>query len=130
MVSEKTVKNIPVTLIDISNALSIFGPNLSRVKGGTVRTKPSRVEIEFNIEIPRDFYKLNRFFTLTSDVMFVNGVPFLTTFSRKISMLSVEFIPSRTDAQLGRSLMKIVLIYERGGFMVNVILMDQDFDKV
>ena len=45
-------------------------------------------------------------------------------------MLSVEFIPSRNTTQLGRSLMKIVRIYARGGFMVNVILMDKEFDKV
>ena len=43
-------------------------------------------------------------------------------------MFSVEFIPSRTAAQLGISLMKIVCIYARGGFMVNVILMDQEFE--
>ena len=72
---------MPVTPIDVSNALAIFGPNLSRVKGGTVRTKPSWVETEFVIEIPRDFYKLNCFVTLTYDVLFVNGIPFLMTLS-------------------------------------------------
>ena len=45
-------------------------------------------------------------------------------------MFSVEFIPSRTAAQLGISLIKIVYICARGGFMVNVILMDQEFDKI
>ena len=43
MVSKKTVENLPVTPIDVSNAIAIFGPNLSRVKGGTVRTKPYRL---------------------------------------------------------------------------------------
>ena len=45
-------------------------------------------------------------------------------------MLSVEFIPSWTSAQICGSLMKIVRIYTRVGFMVNVILMDQEFDKI
>ena len=124
MVSDKPVQNLPVAPIYVSNALAIFGHNLSRVKGGTLRTKPYRVDTEFDIEIPRDFYKLNRFFTITSDGIFVKGIPFLTTFSRKIRMFSVEFIPSWTAAQLSRSLMKIVCIYVRGGFMVNVIFMD------
>ena len=44
MFSKKTVKNLPVTPIDVSNALAIFGPNISRVKGVTVRTKPYWVE--------------------------------------------------------------------------------------
>ena len=45
-------------------------------------------------------------------------------------MFSVEFIPSRTAAHLGRPLLKIVSIYARDCFMVNVILMDKEFDKV
>ena len=49
MVNEKTVKNLPVTPIDVSNALAIFGPNLSRLKGGTVCTKLSMVDTEINI---------------------------------------------------------------------------------
>ena len=51
VVSKKTVKKLPVTPINVSNALAIFGPNLSKVKEGTVRTKQSRVDIEFDIEI-------------------------------------------------------------------------------
>ena len=62
--------------------------------------------------------------------MFVNGILFLTNLSRNIRMLSVEFIPSRTAAHLGRPLLKIVRIYARDFFMVNVILMDEEFDKV
>ena len=34
MVSKKTVNKFPVTPIYVSNALAIFGPNFSRVKGG------------------------------------------------------------------------------------------------
>ena len=81
MVSKKTIENLPVTPIDVSNAFAIFGTNLSIVKGVTNRTKPSRVETEFDIEIPRDIYRLNRFVTLTADVMFVSGILFLKNFS-------------------------------------------------
>ena len=95
-----------------------------------MRTKPSRVETEFDIEIPSDNYRLIHFVTLTADAMFVIGITFLTTLSRNIMMFSVEFIPSQTAAQIGRSLMKIICIYARGGFMFNVIFMDQEFYKV
>ena len=63
-------------------------------------------------------------------MIFFNGIPFLTNFSRKIRMLSVEFITSWTAAHIGRSLMKIVCIYARGGFIVNVVLVYQEFDKI
>ena len=62
--------------------------------------------------------------------MFVNGMPFLITLYRRITMLTVEHIPSRTDKQLGSSLTKMVHLYARGGFVVSVVLMDQEFDKI
>ena len=60
--------------------------------------------------------------------MFVNGVPFLVTFSQKIQLLPVEFLTNYTDVQLSSHLTKLVKLYERGGF--STIFMDQEFDKV
>ena len=52
------------------------------------------------LEIPDDFRKLHRYVTLTGDVMFVNGYPFLVTLSRNIRLFTVELLPSRTAKQL------------------------------
>ena len=60
--------------------------------------------------------------TLTVDVMFVNGVPFLVTLSRKIRLFTVEFLPSRTAAKLTDYLVKVSKLYARGGFTVQTIL--------
>ena len=60
--------------------------------------------------------------------MSVNGVPFLATLSRKIKLFTVEFLPSRTAAQLTQYLVKVSKL--RGGFTVRTILMDQEFDNV
>ena len=81
-------------------------------------------------EIPRDFYRLNKFVTLTADVMFVYGLPFLVTYSRSITYITPEFIPTRTAGQLANSLMKVVYGYARGGFVVNLMLVDQEFGKI
>ena len=94
-----------------------------------VRRKPERVDTEI-IKIPRDFYALHHFVTLTADVMFVNGIPFLTTLSRKIQLRTAEFLPSRTASQLSKSLKKVMRLYYRGGFNVRVILMDMKFVKL
>ena len=64
-----------------------------------------------------------------ADVMFVNGNKFLVTRSRRIRLLTAEYIPTRTAAQLSSSIEKIVNLYARAGFTVNVVLMDQEFDK-
>ena len=68
--------------------------------------------------------------TLSADVMFVNGIPFLTTLSRKIQLRTAEFLPSRTASQLSKSLKKVMRLYYRGGFNVRVILMDMEFVKL
>ena len=80
--------------------------------------------------IPKDFYELHHFVTLTADVMFVNGIPFLVTCSRDIRMNTVKCLPSRTAKQLSKSLTKIVKVYARGGFIVRLVMMDMEFEKL
>ncbi len=62
--------------------------------------------------------------------MFVNGIAFLTTLSQKFQLSTVKQLPSRTATQLSNSLTKIVRLYTRTGFIVRIIMMDQEFDKV
>ena len=80
--------------------------------------------------IPKDFYELHHFVTLTADVMFVNGIPFLVTRSRDIRMNTVEFLPSCTAKQLSKSLKIIIKVYARGGFIVRLVMMDMEFEKL
>ena len=56
--------------------------------------------------------------TLTADVMFVCGFPFLVTYSRSIKLITAEFIPTRNARQLAKLLMKVVYGYARGRFLV------------
>ena len=62
--------------------------------------------------------------------MFVNGFPFLVTMYCRIWLLTVEHTPSRTAKQLGSSITKVVNFYAWGGFVINTVLMDQEFDKI
>ena len=89
---------------------------------------PERVIPEY-LDIPRDFYRLQRFVTLTADVMFVNSLPFLTILSRDIRFGTAEHVPSHTAKQLANSLMKVVKLYAQGVFVVCNLLMDYEFEK-
>ena len=128
MVTSPNLENCPVTATDMSNASVIFGPDLPGVKGKTVHRIPHRVEMEY-LDIC-DYYTLQKFVTLTADVMFVNGIPFLMTLSRKIRLVTAKYLPTRMGKQLGSSLTKVVSLYAQGGFTVCPIWMDQEFDKV
>jgi hypothetical protein len=123
------MSNCPVKRSDIANAAVIFGPNRNVLRGKTVRQRPTRVEADF-IQIPRDYYVLHKFVTLTADLMFVNGVAFLVTLSRGIRMYTAEYMPTRTVDQLGSGLTKVLNLYRRGGFVVRVILMDMEFEPL
>ena len=82
MVRHRLLNYYHVKLEDITNAHYIYDHNLAGVRGKTVRIKPYNVEKE-RIPISRDTYVLHKFFTLTADLMFVNGMDFLTTLRRK-----------------------------------------------
>ena len=62
--------------------------------------------------------------------MFVNGIPFLVTFSKNIRLITCKYVPTCTAGQLAKSLMKTVKLYARGGFITHLVLMDVEFEKV
>ena len=81
IVSDNIPKNIPIGLDNVADAIAIYGPPISRLKGAKNREKTHpRVGEGGKLEIPRDFYGLNFFVTLTANVMFVSGIPFLVNF--------------------------------------------------
>jgi hypothetical protein len=83
MASSNIIKNCYVTSTDVANANTIFGPDLATLKGKTVRITPPPVATDY-VQIPKETMSLNRNTTLASDIMFVNGLPFLVSISQKI----------------------------------------------
>ena len=129
LVSSKSLYKCYVVVSSVTNARTLFGLNRPGLRGKTFWQRPEQVIPEY-LDIPRDFYQLHHFVTLTVDVMFVNGLPFLTTLSRDIRFGTAEHVPSRTAKQLANSLMKVVKLYAKGGFVVRNVLMDGEFEKV
>ncbi len=94
--------NCPVTVQDVNNAHHIYGCDLANIRGKTTRRKPEHVQID-SVQIPWDFVKMHKYVTLAADIMFVNGLPFLVTSSRGISLVTIEFLPSRMAKRLVHS---------------------------
>ena len=132
MVKKGTLTNCPVTPVDIADACHVFGPDLPGIKSKTVRRKPARVEVEDDLvtRTISDNYHCFVSVTLTADVMSDNGLPFLVTMSCHIRLLTVEHTPSRMAKQLGSSITKSVILYARGIFVTNIVLMDKEFVKI
>ncbi len=75
---------------DVHNANRIFGPDLANLRGKTTRKKTEHVRVDY-VEIPRDLVDMHKYVTLVADVMFINGLPFLVTSSRGISLANGIF---------------------------------------
>ena len=129
MVREKLIANCPVTVQDVHNANRIFGPDLANLRGKTTRKKPEHVRVDY-AEIPRDIVDMHKYVTLVADVMFVNGLPFLVSSSRGISLVTIEYLPSRTAKRLAITLERVLKVYARGGFAVQTMMMDMEFEKL
>lgn len=121
MVYSNMIKNCPITTEAIGNAYKIVGPNLAGLRGKTMREKLERVITEY-VEIPRDFYILHKFVTISVDMMCSNGVPFLVSVSCNIKLITTEHIPYSTAKQLSHSITQILQLYSLGGFVVQTIL--------
>ena len=65
------------------------------------------------VNVPKEYYKLNKFVTLVVDVTFVAGGPFFVTYSMKNKLTTDEFLPRRTARQLANSLKNVLCLYAR-----------------
>ena len=74
--------------------------------------------VKYYVEIPRDFFTLPKFITLTTDVMFVNDLAFVITFGRGVGLITVAFTPTWMVKQLAHYLTKVLQLYSRAGFCV------------
>ena len=81
MVSSPSFKNCPVTVNDVTNARTIFGPDQPGLAGRSTIQKPQRVVPEY-MGIPRVLYERHKYVTLKAEVMFVNGIAFLVSLLR------------------------------------------------
>ena len=131
MVSDNIPEHITIGLDNVADDFAIYGPPVSRLKGAKTREKTHlQVGEGGKLKITQVFYRLNKFVTLTADVIFVSNILFLVTFSRKIKTITAEYVPSRTSQQLDKYLTKIVNTYAYGGFVIYIYLMDMEFEKV
>ena len=83
MVISKILNNYPINFEYVTNTHTILGPALAGMQGKIVIHRPDRVKKDL-IQIPRDFHELQKVVTLTTDVMFVNGIALCI--SKKIGM--------------------------------------------
>jgi hypothetical protein len=129
IVKENQLPNCPIGTDDILVAEDIFGPSVSGLKGKTVRSTPMAVSDTYE-PLPPGIVEKYQSVTLAFDLMYVNKVIFLVTFSRHIRFGTAERINSRREEDVTSGLKSIVKLYKSRGFKVDVFLGDGEFEPL
>ena len=115
-VSQNELTNWQIDIDDVKNTKAIFRPHGTGLKDRSTQKAPTYVSSE-RVYISREYYKLNTCVTLAADIMFVTGVPFFVTYSRKIKFTTGEFLPRQTARQLVHSLKKGAICVRTWGLL-------------
>jgi hypothetical protein len=110
MVRANMTRNCPVTPTNITASDEIFGPDAVSLKGKTVRNTPAPFLTDY-VKIPQEIIDLNDNVTLAANVVFVCGLGFMVSASRKLKFTTIEHFPRRTKPILVKSLKKVFNIY-------------------
>ena len=81
MVRGNMLKKITISVTDIKNTHTIFGPNIVSLRSKTERKKTETVMSDY-VEIPEQIKYKMKTIELTVDVMFVNKIPFVISLGK------------------------------------------------
>ena len=123
------ISNLPVQASDVDLAEKIYGPDIGTLKGKTTRKSPLPMETDI-IELPPEITEDRSSWELCMDVMFVYGMPFLTSITRKLFYRTAQFIPSRQAKHLYAALDDVFRIYNHNGFTIDKIYADREFKSI
>ncbi len=103
MVRGNLINDCPVTSDDITNARTIFGPDLVNLRGKTVWQTPVPVVGDY-MWVPREVVERNKIVRLAANVFFVDGIAFLLTVSRQSKFIMAKHIANCIAKSLSKHL--------------------------
>ena len=123
------IKNRKVSVWNINTAQKIQGKDISALKGKTVRCKPTVVD-SYRIKNPKEIANLKKTVFLTTEIFFVNGIPFFISTSRKIEFTGVSHLKGRMAAIIFDAFKAIFRFYLQRSFRIQNAHTDSEFGSL
>ena len=82
------------------------------------------------MEIPRELREPHKYVELPADIMYICGITFLITISRKIKYILVHTLSNRKKITVEEAFDKVLRMYNQGGFIISKIFTDPEFKPI
>jgi hypothetical protein len=73
------------------------------------------------VKVPKELLRLHKTFFLTTDIFFVNKIPFSLTLSRKTCFMTVNHLADRTVPQIFKAFKEMYQYYLQRGFHITTV---------
>jgi hypothetical protein len=118
MLKNGKVLGTRIAIHDVLRMFNIYGTDCSVLKGRVVRKQPDKVIIEsIEREISGDL-------VVAVDIMFIDGVAFLVSISRRLQLIMVEHLANKSAEELLRAVENLIATYKAQSFQVVAIVSD------
>jgi hypothetical protein len=110
-------------------AETIYGPDISTLKGRSTRSKP-RTVVDDSIEIPTELLRNKDKIELAIDLISINQVILMTTIDRTVKYRSVVPLENHSKKELYRGLDVVLRLYNKSVFSIKRIHCDSEFRSI
>ena len=98
-------------------AISILGKDIFALKSNTTRKKTIPVTEDL-IQVPKDLIKLHRYIFMTSDIFFVNTIPFFITLIINICFAMVHHLADSKSKTIYTTFNEVYIYYRKREFRI------------
>ena len=107
----------------------LYGPDVPTVKGKTTRQHPHKL-VSNVVLIPHELCDTQCNVCFYIDIIYVNGMPFLTTISKNIKYCTAMWVANHTAPSIASLVESVLQLYQQAGFQVTEVCADHEFKPV
>ena len=129
IIKTNMIQDNPVTKSNIKLMEHLYGPNILTIKGKTTRQHPQKL-VSNMVSIPHKICYTQCNVCLNIDIMYINGMPFLTTISKNIKYHTAMWVANHMAPTISNLVESVLKLYKRASFHVMEVCADCKFKPV